>query len=107
MKKYPLLLVCTFCVSLIFAQQKISCCAASATESFSQLASDKGFIMSHPIPLPFVFQSENGKAITFKTADGTDAYGWEIKSVTPTNNCLFVIHEWWGLNDYIKQESEK
>jgi carboxymethylenebutenolidase len=24
-----------------------------------------------------------------------------------TNNWLFVIHEWWGLNDFVKHESEK
>jgi carboxymethylenebutenolidase len=89
-----------------FAQQKMSCCAPSATESFSQLASDKAFIMSHPVPLPFFYKSETGKSIVFKAADGTDAYGWEIKAKQPTNNYLFVIHEWWGLNDYIKQESE-
>jgi carboxymethylenebutenolidase len=86
--------------------QKPSCCAASATESFSQLASDKQFMMSHPLPLPFSYKSENGQSITFKAADGSDAHGWEIKSKTPTDNVLFVIHEWWGLNDYIKKESE-
>jgi carboxymethylenebutenolidase len=30
-----------------------------------------------------------------------------VKAEKPTNYYLFVIHEWWGLNDYIKQESEK
>lgn len=89
-----------------FAQQKMSCCAASATESFAQLASSKEFVLSHPLPLPFTYTSENGNAITFKAADGTDAYGWEIKAKHPTNNYLFVIHEYWGLNDYIKKESE-
>ncbi|MEO5571229.1 MAG: dienelactone hydrolase family protein, partial [Bacteroidia bacterium] len=32
---------------------------------------------------------------------------FEVKADKPTNNYLFVIHEWWGLNDYIKQEAEK
>jgi len=59
------------------------------------------------LPLPLTFRSENGQPIKFKAPDGSDAYGWEIKSKTPTNNYLFVIHEWWGLNDHIKQESEK
>ncbi|MBS1916538.1 MAG: dienelactone hydrolase family protein [Bacteroidetes bacterium] len=107
MKKYGLLLISVLFFTFLFAQQKMSCCAASATESFSQLASDKNFILSHPVPLPFTFQSENGETITFKTTDGSEGYGWEIKSPTPTNNYLFVVHEWWGLNDYIKQESEK
>jgi carboxymethylenebutenolidase len=92
--------------TLNFAQQKMSCCTASATESFAQLASSKEFVLSHPLPLPFTYKSENGNAITFKAADGTYAYGWEIKAKQPTNNYLFVIHEYWGLNDYIKKESE-
>ena len=92
--------------AISFAQQKMSCCAASATESFAQLASSKEFVLSHPLPLPFTYKSENGNAITFKAADGTDAFGWEIKAKQQTNNYLFVIHEYWGLNDYIKKESE-
>src|ERR1700748_2737268 len=86
--------------------QKMSCCAASATESFAQLAADKNFIASHPLPLPFLFKSENRQAITYKGADGSDCFGWEIKSKSPTNNYIFVFQEWWGLNDYVKKESE-
>jgi len=106
MKNYAilLLLLCAGCA--LNAQQKMSCCAASATDAFSQLSSDKKFVRSHIEPLPFHFQNDIGKAIIFKAADGTDAYGWEIKSKSPSHNYLFVIHEWWGLNDYIKQESE-
>jgi carboxymethylenebutenolidase len=86
--------------------QKASCCSPSATESFAQLASDKRFMMGHANPKPFHYRSAEGKSIVFKAADGTDAFGWEIPAKSPTNNYLLVIHEWWGLNDYIKQESE-
>jgi carboxymethylenebutenolidase len=88
------------------AQQSMSCCAASATEAFAQLASNQSFVNSHLDPLPFRFISDNGKDIIFKAADGSDAYGWELQSKSPSNNYIFVIHEWWGLNDYIKKESE-
>jgi carboxymethylenebutenolidase len=100
---------CLLAVILVSATQaqKMSCCAASATESFARLAADKSFISSHPLPLPFIFKSENGKSITYKGADGSDCYGWEIKSKNPTTNYLFVFQEWWGLNDYIKKESEQ
>ena len=64
-------------------------------------------MLSHEEPLPFTFRSQHGGLpITYKAADGSDAYGWEIKAQKPTNNFLLVIHEWWGLNEYIKQESE-
>jgi carboxymethylenebutenolidase len=88
------------------AQEKMSCCAASATESFAQLAANKDFIASHPLPLPFFFKSDVGKPITYKAADGSDCFGWEIKSKTPSSNYIFVFQEWWGLNDYVKKESE-
>jgi carboxymethylenebutenolidase len=105
MKNWFLCLI-TMAVAIATQAQKMSCCAASATESFAQLASDRNFISSHPLPLPFLFKSDNGKSITYKAADGTDCFGWEIKSKTPTNNYIFVFQEWWGLNDYVKKESE-
>ena len=106
MKNWFFCLLAMVFASTIQAQQKMSCCAASATESFAQLASDKNFMASHPLPLPFFFKSDNGKSITFKGSDGSDCSGWEIKSKTPSHNYIFVIHEWWGLNDYVKKESE-
>lgn len=106
MKKWIVFFLSVVVVSAT-AQQKMTCCSPSATDAFSMLASDKNFIMSHMEPLPFIFQSENGKDISFKAAHGSDAWGFEIKSKSPTNDYIFVIHEWWGLNDYIKKESEE
>lgn len=45
--------------------------------------------------------------ITFKTPDGQQANAYFLKAKTETNNWIFVFQEWWGLNDYIKRESEK
>jgi carboxymethylenebutenolidase len=98
----------------VFSQKKknkktaASCCIAPATNQFARFAADKKFKTSHAEPLPYHFVSENGGAdISFKAADGTDAYGYEIKASKKTNYYIFVIHEWWGLNDYIKKEAEK
>jgi carboxymethylenebutenolidase len=63
--------------------------------------------MSHPDPQPYVHQSEVGKMITFKTADGKDGIGYVLMAAKKTNNWIFVFQEWWGLNDHIKRESEK
>ena len=105
MKQFFFPLLIGFAPSAISAQT-MSCCVASATESFARLASDKVFVMSHSEPQPFRFDSRQGKEFQFKASDGSEAYGWEIKSTTQSDNYLLVIHEWWGLNDYIKQESE-
>src|SRR5580765_1610581 len=108
MKKPALFFVLILSGAALFAQPSLSpCCSPTATEKFALFASDVSFVMSHDAPLPFVYHSENGQDITFKAADGTDAHGWMVKASKPTDYYLFVIHEWWGLNDYIKQESEK
>ena len=93
------------------AQKMASCCArpagnlsASATEAFAMLATDKDFSGGHDAPLPYEFKGE-GKMIEFKTPDGSTGKGFEIKSAKPSNKYLFGIHEWWGLNDYIKKEA--
>jgi carboxymethylenebutenolidase len=84
-----------------------SCCLASATELFAGLTGDKEFIESHIEPRYFILDTPLGKTITFKTPAGKQGYAYEIKSATQTDNYLFIFHEWWGLNDYVKQESEK
>ena len=92
--------------SQISAQQMKSCCTSS-TATFASFASDKNFTSSHLAPLPFIYQSEKGSVVTFRTEGGEDGRAFEVKAQTDTKNYLFVIHEWWGLNDYIKREAER
>ena len=70
------------------------------------LANDKRFVMSHPAPKTIHFQSSIGKAITYNTPDGKTADAYEFKAKTPTNNYSLVVHEFFGLNDFVKKESE-
>jgi carboxymethylenebutenolidase len=108
MKKLLLLTLLALCGVFAFGQSKMACCAKpSATQQFAMLASDKKFVLSHANPKKFHFQSTIGKAITYKTVGGKDADAYELKAKNPTNNYILVIHEWWGLNDFVKQESEK
>ena len=108
MKKTILLLTVVLSSAFAFAQNnKVACCYPTATQRFAMLASDKKFIMAHPNPKVFHFQIIIGKAITYTTADGKTANAYELKAKTPTNNYLLVVHEYFGLNDYIKQISEK
>lgn len=90
-----------------FAQTKHSCCSLSATEQFAMLSGNEDFAALHPDPVPFDFIPAKGAMITYKTSDGKDANAFEVKSGRPTDNWIIMIHEWWGLNDYIKQEAEK
>ncbi|HEX8429048.1 dienelactone hydrolase family protein [Hymenobacter sp.] len=94
-------------ITMASAQSAMSCCAkptsSNATEAFAMLATNEDFSGGHDAPLPYTYAGE-GKAIEFKTPDGRTGKGFEVKSATSSDKYLFVIHEWWGLNDYIKQE---
>lgn len=79
----------------------------TATLTMAKLAADPAFQRLHDEPLPFVFQGGKGKSVSIKAADGTTCLGYEIPAPTPTKQVVFVFQEWWGLNDYIKQEAEK
>lgn len=108
MKKYLLLSVLAVSSVFAFSQSKMACCAKpSATQQFAMLASNKSFVMSHPIPAKFHFHSSIGKAVTYNTADGKTADAYVFMAKNPTNNYLLVVHEYWGLNDWIKQISEQ
>ncbi|MET4108022.1 dienelactone hydrolase family protein [Hymenobacter sp. UYP22] len=96
-------------VSVASAQSTMSCCTKpaagqAATEVFAMLASNEDFSGGHDAPLPFTYAGD-GRLIEFKTTDGQPGKAFEIKSKTKSDKYLFVIHEWWGLNDYIKQEA--
>jgi len=108
MKKihYMFLIAILSVASVKQAASQSACCTKSVTSDFAMLGKDEAFNASHPAPLPFHFIPAAGKMITLKSADGKDVYGFEIKAASPTKNYLFVFQEFWGLNDYIKQEAE-
>jgi carboxymethylenebutenolidase len=85
----------------------VSCFNIETREMIQLDALKSGFAILHPKPVAFTLVIPKGTDITFATADGSKASGYFIKSKKKTNKWLFVIQEWWGLNDYIKQESEK
>jgi len=109
MKKINLLLAFVLVAAAGYAQTGgVAVCHTSPTEKFAMFASNKDFNSQHANPKPFNFVSaEDGKMIKITCPDGTDANGYLIMSSKKTNNWIFVFQEWWGLNDYIKKESEK
>lgn len=110
MKKYllaGLFLITAHVFQKVSAQSKHSCCSKTATVEFAMLGKNESFKSSHLSPLPFNYVPHEGKMILIKCTDGKDAAAFEVRAGQPTNNYLFVFHEWWGLNDYIKQEAER
>jgi len=105
--KSVLIIIITVIINFKYVAQKSCCSKPGSTETFAMLTKDKKFVDTHLEPLPFILDNPIGKDISFKTSDEKEGFAYEIKAEKPTNNYVFVIHEWWGLNDYIKQESEK
>jgi carboxymethylenebutenolidase len=107
MFKQFVILVFVFAQFYAQAQTPASCCQASATASFAALGSDEEFRNAHMSPKNDTLINPKGKLIGIATEDGKQAYGYFITATEPTDKILLVFHEWWGLNDNIKAESEK
>lgn len=61
----------------------------------------------HASPLPFTLEDPAGEMVNFPVAGGEEGRAYLVKAAKPSDNYLIVVHEWWGLNDYIKQEADK
>ena len=86
--------------------EKIIKCYPEDIREISKLeAATREFASLHPDPLYADFQAGKGSPISFSTPDGINGTGYEIKNDKKTKNYLLVIHEWYGLNDYIKRGS--
>lgn len=70
-------------------------------------ASDESFVKAHAEPLAFTAPTPVGEWIRFKCIDGKDGKAFVTNMQKAPQNIVFMFHEWWGLNDYIKQEAER
>ena len=75
-----------------------------ATAQFASFASDAEFRGMHPDPLATEL-IKKGKMVEFPVAGGANGHAYLVKSKRKTDKYLLLFHEWWGLNDYIKNEA--
>lgn len=85
----------------------MSCFSKNTQDIIAADALQPGFKNLHPEPNKFILENPKGKNIEYTAPDGTMCKGYCIKSKTKSDKWLFVIQEWWGLNDYIKNEADK
>ena len=96
----------------ILATAFLASCSNSPTteqsnaDSMAQFTNDTNFKSAHETPEPIDFKGR-GQMMEFRTPDGGMARAYAIKPAETAHKFLFVIHEWWGLNDQIKRESER
>lgn len=105
MKQWIAVVLCVTMVA-VAGENKKSCCGPTATEEFAAFGKDMAFVALHDAPEPFTFQSAGGMMTTVAVPGGVEANLYVVKAAKPTENYLLMFHEWWGLNDYIKQEAE-
>lgn len=79
---------------------------ADQSDDMSQFADDKEFQEAHDEPED-IDSPTGGEMMTFETPDGKPGSAYAIVPEEPNGDFLLVIHEWWGLNDHIKQEAEQ
>ncbi|MCB0519866.1 MAG: dienelactone hydrolase family protein [Lewinellaceae bacterium] len=105
-----LLLPVTFLALLFLASCSNAPAGDKATEEASdamaKFTSDSEFKDAHEKPAAINFQGK-GEMMEFRTPDGGMAKAYAVKQNPRTTKYLFVIHEWWGLNDQIKQEADR
>jgi carboxymethylenebutenolidase len=104
--KTLLILLILLTASISYSQEKHSCCDTEATKKFSELGNDAGFRDIHATPEHFDYSDAKGEMITYATPDGKTANGYYVASPIKSDKWLLVFHEWYGLNDYIKKESD-
>lgn len=98
---------------LFFLISSLAACSNNSSSNegdeqkdMAEFAEDEAFKKAHDEPKELDFTGE-GKELTFDTPDGATASAYALLQDAKSDKFLFVIHEWWGLNDQIKREAER
>lgn len=80
----------------------------SAPAQFASLADDASFRGMHEEPVSIQLTKGSGKMIKFDVEGGDRGNAYYVPAANEGSELwLFVVHEWWGLNDNTKQEAER
>ncbi len=72
----------------------------------ARFAADPVFCAGHDLPVPMTYTAQ-GDPVSFPTPDGKTGRGYRSGPASGGDAVLMVFHEWWGLNDYIRQETDR
>ena len=87
--------------TIVFLVLSVMACKQEATDD------EQAFKEAHDEPKA-IEHNAMGKMTTFATSDGKTGAAYQIDATqNDIEKYLFVIHEWWGLNDHIKQEADR
>ncbi len=106
-KKILFIALFAWVVALPIASAQSCCSKPLTTDGMAAFVADADFVQAHIEPQPYTHVSlAGGTMVTFPTADGKSASGYLLKTAKKSKKWLFVYQEWWGLNDYIKKQSD-
>ncbi len=106
MKKLFITIMAIACCAASQVSLAQSCCKKPTGNSMQMLALNKEFKASHEAPIPFDYAPDAGKMVEYPIPGDKSANAFFVPSPQPTDKVLFIFHEWWGLNDYIRREAE-
>ncbi|MBB6462696.1 dienelactone hydrolase family protein [Flammeovirga kamogawensis] len=78
-----------------------------AIRSFAAFTNQEDFKKMHSMDRELSTESFKGKRISFDVANGDKGEAYYVPSAKKSSKYLFVFHEWWGLNDYVRNESDR
>ncbi|MCE7923945.1 MAG: dienelactone hydrolase family protein [Haliscomenobacteraceae bacterium CHB4] len=78
----------------------------NALDAFAAFADDKAFRAAHPSPLPTEV-THAGTMVEFPVEGGPNGKAFLVKAHGKTDKYLIILQEWWGLNDFVKNEAAK
>lgn len=98
-----------FFLFIIISLSFFTGCGNNSSEPAREMADfveDQAFKDAHDIPRTTTL-SDQGTLIRIPLAAGPEATGYAFMADSASQKYLFVIHEWWGLNDNIKEEAAR
>jgi carboxymethylenebutenolidase len=102
------ILIFCFAIAALFLLPRCTndAVADQSGEAMAKFTSDADFGKAHHVPADINYQGK-GTMMDLRTTDGGMTKVYVNKTSEPTQKFLYVIHEWWGLNDQIKMESDR
>lgn len=94
-------------VFLISNSYSQSCCKSNPTGDFAKLADDPNFKAKHESPKELNEVHHAGDMIRLNIDNASEGKAYFVKAKSKSSKYLLVFHEWWGLNDYIKNEADR
>lgn len=95
-------------VAIAISLGMMACGGNQRTEgdtTFEELGNDAEFKEKHDEPREMEAGDQIGKMIDITVENGETAHAYAIMNEN-NDNYVLVFHEWWGLNNYVKQETD-